>query len=129
MMFASNQYSFRKKKILPIENSSAPSASTFHTFQLFRLQDRFEMKLLTFVNGSFQKFFASCFLEFFDILSQVHQDDTRQARKGNILLTRKTALHYGLKSIRYSDAKSLNSISLAVNKPQKLRGPGINCQS
>ena len=45
------------------------------------------------------------------MLSQVHLNDTRQ---GDILLTRKSTLQYGLKSIRYVGAKSWNSISHVI---------------
>ena len=68
------------------------------------------MKLLTFVFESVNKYSLSCFHDYFDVLSQVHQHDTRQARKGDIRLTCKNTLQYGLKSIRYAGAKSWNSI-------------------
>ena len=74
------------------------------------------MKLLTFVYEAVNKFSLSRFHEFFDVLSQVHQHDTRQARKGDILLTRKNTLQYGFKSIRYADAKSWNSISHVIKQ-------------
>ena len=87
-------------------NFATPSAPIFLTLRLLKLQDLFEMKLLAFVYEAVNKFSPSCFHDFFDVLSQVHQHDTRQARKGDILLTRKNTLQYGLKSIRYAGAKS-----------------------
>ena len=95
-------------RAITFNNFSAPSAPIFLTLRLLKLQDLFEMKLLTFVFEAVNKFSPSCFHEFFDVLSQVHQHDTRQARKGDILLTRKNTLQYGLKSIRYAGAKSWN---------------------
>ena len=71
-------------------------------------------KLLTFVFESVNKYSPSCFHGNFDILSQVHQHDTRQARKGDTLLTCKNTLQYGLKSIRYAGAKSWNSIPYVI---------------
>ena len=97
-------------RAITFNNFSAPSAPIFLTLRLLKLQDLFEMKLLTFVYEAVNKLSPSCFHEFFDVLSQVHQHDTRQARKGDILLTRKNSLQYGLKSIRYAGAKSWNSI-------------------
>ena len=108
-----------KKKVeraITFNNFSAPSAPIFLTLRLLKLQDLFEMKLLTFVYEAFNKFSPSCFHEFFDVLSQVHQHDTRQARKGDILFTRKNMLQYGLKSIRYAGAKSWNSISHVIKQ-------------
>ena len=74
------------------------------------------MKLLTFVYEAVNKFSPSCFHEFFDVLSQVHQHDTRQARKGDILLTHKNALQHGLKFLTYAGAKSWNNISHVIKQ-------------
>ena len=103
-------------RAITFNNFSAPSAPIFLTLRLLKLQDLFEMKLLTFVYEAVNKLSPSCFHEFFDVLSQVHQHDTRQARKGDILLTRKNSLQYGLKSIRYAGAKSWNSISHVIKQ-------------
>ena len=103
-------------RAITFNNFSAPSAPIFLTLRLLKLQDLFEMKLLTFVYEAVNKLSPSCFHEFVDVLSQVHQHDTRQARKGDILLTRKNSLQYGLKSIRYAGAKSWNSISHVIKQ-------------
>ena len=103
-------------RAITFNNFSAPSAPIFLTLRLLKLQDLFDMKLLTFVYEAVNKSSPSCFHEFFDVLSQVHQHDTRQARKGDILLTRKNTLQYGLKSIRYAGAKSWNSISHVIKQ-------------
>ena len=81
-------------RAITFNNFSAPSAPIFLTLRILKLQDLFEMKLLTFVYEAVNKLSPSCFHEFFDVLSQVHQHDTRQARKGDILLTRKNSLQY-----------------------------------
>ena len=103
-------------RAITFNNFSAPSAPIFLTLRLLKMQDLFEMKLLTFVYEAVNKLSPSCFHEIFDVLSQVHQHDTRQARKGDILLTRKNSLQYGLKSIRYAGAKSWNSISHVIKQ-------------
>ena len=46
------------------------------------------------------------FTIFFEILSDVHQHDTRQACKGDIFMTRHNTLQYGERSIRYTGAIS-----------------------
>ena len=46
----------------------------------------------------------------------VHQYDTRQARKGDIFMTHKNTLHYGLRSIRYAGAKSWNDIPSSIKQ-------------
>ena len=50
------------------------------------------------------------------MLTQIHEHDTRQAGKGDILLIRKNTSRYGLKSIRYAGAKSWNSISHVIKQ-------------
>ena len=74
--------------------------------QILKLKDLFEMKLLTFVFESVNKYSLSCFHDYFDVLSQVHQHDTRQACEGDIRWTCKNTLQYGLKSIKYAGANS-----------------------
>ena len=66
----------------------------------------FELKLLTFVYKSVNTISPSSFHEFFDLLSNVHQHDTRQACKGDIFLARKNTMQYGLKSIGNAGATS-----------------------
>ena len=47
----------------------------------------------------------------FETLTAVHQYDTRQASKGDMFMSHKSTLQYGLRSVRYAGAKSWNSIS------------------
>ena len=58
----------------------------------------------------------SVFHIFFEILSDVHQRDTRQARKGDIFMTRHNTLQYGERSIRYTGAKSWNNIPFNIKQ-------------
>ena len=95
---------------------STPSTPIFLELHLLKLHDLFEMKLLTFVYESVNKLSPPCFHEFFYMLTQIHQHDTRQAGKGDILLTRKNTSRYRLKSIRYAGAKSWNSISHVIKQ-------------
>ena len=56
-------------RAITFNNFSAPSAPIFLTLRLLKLQDLFEMKLLTFVYEAVNKPTPSCFHEFFDVLS------------------------------------------------------------
>ena len=56
-------------RAITFNNFSAPSAPIFLTLRLLKLQDLFEMKLLTFVYEAVNKLSPSCFHEFFDVLS------------------------------------------------------------
>ena len=58
-------------RAITFNNFSAPSAPILLTCRLLKLQDLFEMKLLTFVYEAVNKLSPSCF-QFFDVLSQVH---------------------------------------------------------
>ena len=49
------------------------------------------------------------FRSLFGILSDAHQHDTRQARKGDIYMTYHNTLQYGERSNRYAGAKSWNN--------------------
>ena len=111
-------FTLQKKVVRAIafENRSAPSNPIFFNLQLLKLEDLFELKLLTFVYESVNRISPSCFHEFFYLLSHVHQHDTRQACKCDILLTRKNTLQYGLKSVRYAGAKSWNNIPTVIKQ-------------
>ena len=56
------------------------------------------------------------FHNFFETVTAVHHYDTRQASKGDIFMTRKNTLQYGLRSVRYAGAKSWNSISDVIKQ-------------
>ena len=56
------------------------------------------------------------FHNYFETLTAVHQYDTRQASKGDMFMPRKNMLQYGLRSVRYTGAKSWNSISDVIKQ-------------
>ena len=62
------------------------------------------------------KFLPPFFTIFFETLTTVHHYDTRQASRGDIFMTRKNTLQYGLRSVRFAGAKSWNSISDDIKK-------------
>ena len=64
---------------------------------------------------SVNKIYPFFFHNIFETLASVHHHDTRQASKGDIFMTYKNSLQYGLRSVRYAGAKSWNSIT-DVNK-------------
>ena len=77
----------------------------FKNLKLLRLQDIFRVKILSFVYESLNKINPSCFHDFFSLNSRIHQHFTRQSHHGNVFLTQKNSLQYGLKSICYLGAK------------------------
>ena len=62
------------------------------------------------------KISPSFFHNFFAALTTVHHSDTRPASRGDIFMTRKNTLQYGLRSVRFAGAKSWNSISDNIRK-------------
>ena len=103
-------------KGIAFENCYAPSSPIFLALQLLKLQDLFELKLLSFVYESVHEISVSCFHGLFSLVSNVHQHHTRQAAKSDIFLTRKFTLQYGLKSVRYTGAKSWSSIPIQIKQ-------------
>ena len=111
-------YLLQKKVVRAITFKSfrSPSTSIFSDLKILKLYDLFELKLLTFVYESVNKISPSFFHNFFETLTTVHHYDTRQASKGDIFMTRKNTLQYGLRSVRFAGAKSWNSISDDIRK-------------
>ena len=97
-------------------NFNSPSSPIFSDLKILKLYDLFHLKLLLFVYESVNRISPSVFHNFFEILSDVHQHDTRQARKGDIFMARHNTLQYGERSIRYSGAKSWNNIPLNIKQ-------------
>ena len=64
----------------------------------------------TFFFDSISKTSPGCFHDFFLFSSSVHQYATRQASQRDLFMSRKNSLQYGLKSIRYLDAKLWNAL-------------------
>ena len=99
----------------------SPSLPIFKDLKLLKLSDIFELRLLTFVFDSVNKTSPDCFHNFFLFSSSVHQYSTRQASHGDLYLTQKNSLQYGLKSLRYLGAKLWNALPVELrNSPSKL---------
>ena len=89
--------------------------------KLLKLSEIFELRLLTFVFDSVNKTSPSCFHDFFLFSSSVHQYYTRHASQGDLYMSRKNSLQYGLKSIRYLGAKLWNTLPVEIrNAPSKI---------
>ena len=56
------------------------------------------------------------FHNYFETLTAVHKYDTRRASKGDMFMSRKSTLQYGLRSVRYAGAKLWNSISDVIRQ-------------
>ena len=82
----------------PHMSSSLP---IFKDFKLLKLSEIFELRLLIFVFDSVNKTSPSCFHDFFLFCSSVHHYSTRKVSQGDLYMSRKNSLQYGLKSIRY----------------------------
>ena len=97
-----------------------PSLPIFNELKLLKLSEIFELRLLTFVFDSVNKTSPSCFHDFFLFCSSVHQYSTRQASQGDLYMSRKNSLQYGLKSIQYLGAKLWNTLPVELrNAPSK----------
>ncbi len=105
-------YLLQKKVVRSIlfKHFSTPSTPIFFELKILKLNDLLQLKLLTFVYESINLISPTPFHHFFETLPTVHQYDTRQARKGDIFMTHKNTLQYGLRSIRYAGAQSWNNI-------------------
>ncbi len=109
-------YLLQKKvlRAIAFKSFTSPSTPIFSDFKILKLYDLFYLKLLIFVYESVNKISPVCFHNFFEILSSVHQYNTRQASKGDIFITRENTVLYGLRSIRYAGAKAWNDIPYLI---------------
>ena len=115
-------FKLQKKAVRAIsfQPRMSPSLPIFNDFKLLKLSEIFELRLLTFVFDSVNKTSPSCFHDFFLFCSSVHQYSTRQASQGDLYMSKKNSLQYGLKSIRYLGAKLWNALPLELrNVPSK----------
>ena len=76
----------------------------------------FKLRRLTFVFDSVNKTSPTCFHDFFLLNSSVHQYSTRRPHigQGDLYMSRKNSLQYGLKSIRYLGAKLWNALPVEI---------------
>ncbi len=113
----------QKKAVRAIshEHHLSHTLPIFKNLKLLRLQDIFRVKMKSFVYESLNKINPSCFHNFFSLNCRIHQHFTRQSHHGNVFLTQKNSLQYGLKSIRYLGAKMWN------NLPGEIRNSASKC--
>lgn len=108
-------------RAIAFEHFTSPSTPLFSDLKILKLQDLFQLKLLTFVYECINKISPPCFHSFFDLVQSVHQYGTRQATKNDIFLTQNNTVQYGLKSVRYHGAKCWNDIPLNIkNSPSAI---------
>ena len=118
--FTTPLYILQKKVLIAItvKNSFSPSTPIFYDLKVLKLYDLFHLKLLNLVYECVNLLSPTVFHNFFDTLTSVHQYNTRQACKGDIFMTHKNTLQYGLRSIKYAGAKSWNeSPAIIINNP------------
>ena len=109
-------FKLQKKAVRAIsfQPRMSPSLPIFNDFELLKLSELFELRLLTFVFDSVNKTSPTCFHDFFLLNSSVHHYSTRQASQGDLYMSRKNSLQYGLKSIRYLAAKLWNELPVEL---------------
>jgi len=107
-------------KAITFKNSSSPSTPIFYDLKILKLYDLFHLKLLTLVYECMNLISPIFFHNFFDNLTSVHQYNTRQACKGDIFMTQKNTLQYGLRFIKYAGAKSWNEIPAIIKQSRSV---------
>ena len=115
-------FKLQKKAVRAISFQPRMSSSLpiFNDLKLLKLSEIFELRLLVFVFDSVNRTSPSCFHDFFLFNSSVHQYATRQARKGDLYMSQKNSLQYGLRSLRYLGAKLWNALPADIrNAPSK----------
>ena len=112
-----------QKKALRAISHEHPRSHTlpiFKALKLLRLQDVFQLQMLSFVFESINKLNPMCFHDFFTCTSSIHEYHTRHSYRGDVFLAHKNSLQYGLKSIRYMGAKMWNDLPVELrNSPSK----------
>ena len=106
----------RVVRAIAFEHFTSPSTPIFSDLKILKLQDLFQLKLLCFVYDCVNKNSPNWFHNFFESVSNAHQYSTRQASKNDIFLNRKNTLQYGIRSVRFSGAKSWNSIPVDIKR-------------
>ena len=97
-------------RAISFKSSTCPSRPIFSELKILKSYHIVELKLLGFVSESVNKISPVFFHDFFETLESVHHYNTMQASKGDIFMTLENTLQYGLRSNRYSGAKSWNKI-------------------
>ena len=106
----------QKKAIRIISHQSYTSHSLpiFKELRSLRIPDIIQLKLLTFDYETTNNSISSCFHEFFNHNSSVHNYNTRQSHRGDIVIVQTSSSLYGLKSIRYLGAKYWNELPAEI---------------
>ena len=107
-------------RAIAFQSFSSPSSPIFSNLKILKLQDLFQLKLLSFVYECINKISPVCFYNFFESIKSIHHHDTRKASKNDIFLTRKNTLQYGIRSVRFTGAESWNSIPTTIKESASL---------
>ena len=103
-------------RAISFEHFNAPSTPIFTGLKILKLNDLFQLRLLSFVFDCINKISPSYFHSFFELVDSIHQYCTRQASKNDIFLIQKNTLQYGLRPVRFYGAKCWNGISMEIKK-------------
>ena len=115
-------YLLQKKVVRAIafQNFTSPSSPIFSDLKILKLYDLLDLKLFSFVYEVVNRLSLPYFHNFFAMISDVHQYDTRQACEAGIFMTQHNTLQYGLRSVRYAGAKSWNNIPFNIKQSPTL---------
>ena len=76
----------------------------------------YEFQLLSFMYDCQNHLAPTHFHSYFTLIFEVHGYNTRLASRGDLFLTRKTTLQYGIRSIQYSGARLWKSVPILIRE-------------
>ena len=106
-----------QKKILrciKFQLPTAPSTPLFRLLNIVKLEDIFNLNVLTFVYKAMNKISSVYFHNYFTPDSSVHSFGTRQATRGDLFISFKRTTLYGLKTVKYFGSKLWNTPPLLI---------------
>ena len=80
------------------------STTIFHSLKILKLNDMITHEILKFVYKYLNSLSPSHFLNYFQLTTNVHSHETRQAAGGDIFQSIRNIFLYGLRSIKYFGA-------------------------
>ena len=102
---------------------TGPPTPLLLLLNIVKLEDIFNLNVLTFVYKAINKYRQSSFITISPPDSSVHSFGTRQATRGDLFISFKRTTLYGLKTVKYIDSKLWNTLPLFI------RVTGCHCFS
>ena len=114
-----NPVSVQQKKVIratTFNDSSSPSEPLFLKLGFLKLDDIFNLQLVSFVYACINRLAPPVFDNYFNYISNIHDHNTRQAARGDIFIERRNTMQYGIKTVRYAGTQLWNSIPIEVRR-------------